>query len=184
MRWTSILLALAACSSRPPPLHDDPQALSYRSRDKVPDAAARQIAAEALGTARRRPPWNEPVHIHAADGPIGDGKAKYLFGEQRLYLGEYETEPGRFREVAPADDSLMAYADANFTVQELVRWSREHGIRWDVRLGRERGGVDEHGPDAGALQVLDELGRSAGGKSAQQAEAERPLLDARYRDRR
>src|SRR6267378_2597493 len=92
MRSCAILLAAAACS-RPPSLHDDPQAIAYRSRSKVPDAAARQIAAEAVGDARRRPAWSEPNHVHAAGGPIGDGKEKYLFGEARLYRSRGRVEP-------------------------------------------------------------------------------------------
>src|SRR5207302_6889730 len=103
--WLALLFA---CSSRPPELHRDPQSLAFRSRGKVPDPDARQIAAEALGDARRRPSWSEPNHVHAADGPFGDGRDKYLFGEARLYLGEYETEPGRFREVDARDNALMA----------------------------------------------------------------------------
>ncbi|MGZ6125373.1 MAG: hypothetical protein ACXWLR_10470, partial [Myxococcales bacterium] len=118
MRRALPLLVLLACT-RPPALHNDPQALAYRSRSKVRDADARQIAAEAVGDARRRPAWSEPNHVHAADGPIGDGQDKYLFGEARLYLGEYETDPGKFREVDPKDDALMAYADALFTLQQL-----------------------------------------------------------------
>ena len=183
-RLPALLLGLLACSSRPPALHDDPQALAWRSRSKVADADARQVAAEALGDARRRPAWSEPNHVHAADGPIGDGQGKYLFGEARLYLGEYETDPGKFREVDPRDDALMAYADALFTVRQLTRWSREHGIAWDVQLGRLRGKVDQGGADGAAQKVLAELARRAGGASAEAAEAGRLALDAKYRDRR
>ena len=180
----SILLVSVACSRHGPRLHNDPQALAWRSRSKVADADAKQIAAEALGDARRRPPWSEPNHVHAADGPFGDGKAKYIFGEARLYLGEYETEPGRFREVDPKDDALMAYADALFTIRQLQDWSREHGIEWDIRLGKLKGRVGADGPDDGGQRVLAELAQRAGGATPQQAEARRPGLDAKYRDRR
>src|SRR3954463_6445866 len=156
-----LLLALLGCTSRPPALHDDPQALAWRSREKVSDAAARRIAAEALGAARRRPAWSEPNHVHAADGPIGDGTDKYLFGEARLYLGEYETDPGKFREVDAKDDALMAYADALFTVQQLRAWSGEHGIGWDMQLGRTRGRVDSSGLDEGGHKIFAELSRRA-----------------------
>ena len=179
-----LLLFALACSSRPPALHNDPQAFAWRSRAKVADADAKQIAAEALGDARRRPPWSEPNHVHGDDGPIGDGHAKYIFGEARLYLGEYETEPGKFREVDPKDDALMAYADALFTVKQLQDWSREHGIEWDVQVGHIRGRVGAEGPDASARRVLAELSRRAGGATPQAAEAGRPALDAKYRDRR
>ena len=178
--WLALLFA---CSSRPPELHRDPQSLAFRSRGKVPDPDARQIAAEALGDARRRPSWSEPNHVHAADGPFGDGRDKYLFGEARLYLGEYETEPGRFREVDARDDALMAYADALFTVQQLQRWAREHGVSWDVQLDRSKGRVDAAGPDAGAQKVLAELSQRAHA-TAREAEAQRPRLDSKYRDRR
>jgi len=184
MRSVVLLLAAAACTSRPPALHDDPQALAYRSRDKVPDAAARQIAAEAFGDARRRPAWSEPNHVHAADGPIGDGKDKYLFGEARLHLGEYETDPGKFREVDPGDDAVMAFADAIFTLQQLQEWAGKHKISWDVQVGRSRGVVDAAGPDAAARKLLDELSARAGGTSARQAEMQRSSLDQKYRDRR
>ncbi len=179
-----LLVLLAACTSKPPALHDDPQALGFRSHRKVSDADARQIAAEALGDARRRPAWSEPNHVHAADGPIGDGADKYIYGEARLYLGEYETDPGKFREVDPRDDALMAYADALFTLQQLTRWSREHRVVWDVRLGHLKGHVDSNGPDSGAQKIEAELSRRAGGATPAAAEAERARLDAKYRDRR
>jgi hypothetical protein len=184
MRSVALLLAAAACTSRPPDLHDDPQALAYRSRDKVKDSAARQIAAEAVGDARRRPAWSEPNHVHAADGPFGDGKDKYLFGEARLHLVEYETDPGKFREVDPKDDAMMAYADALFTVQQLQEWAQRHKISWDVQIGRSRGRVEASGPDSAARKVLADLAALAGGATAQQAESERRRLDQKYRDRR
>src|SRR5947208_12275435 len=170
------LFALLACSARPPDLHNDPQAIAYRSRSKVPDAAARQIAAEAVGDARRRPAWSEPNHVHAA-GPFGDGKDKYLFGEARLYLGEYETDPGKFREVDPKDDAIMAYADALFTVQQLQEWAQRHKISWDVQVGRSRGRVEANGPDSPARKLPADPAAPAGGAPAQQAESERRRLD-------
>jgi hypothetical protein len=183
MRTVVLLLAAAACT-RPPALHDDPQALAYRSRSKVPDAAARHIAAEAVGDARRRPAWSEPNHVHAADGPIGDGSDKYLFGEARLYLGEYETEPGRFREVEPKDDAVMAYADALFTVQQLQEWSQKYKVSWDVQLGRAQGRVEASGADSDAQKLLADLAARAGGATPQLAEQQRRRLDQKYRDRR
>jgi len=183
MRSAVLLLAVAACTSRPPALHDDPQALAYRSRSKVTDTAARHIAAEAVGDARRRPAWSEPNHVHAVDGPLGDGNDKFLFGEARLYLGEYETEPGKFREVDPKDDALMAYADALFTVQQLKEWAQRYQVSWDIQLGRAKGRVEASGADASAQKLLADLSRKAGA-GAEQAEAQRRRLDQKYRDRR
>jgi hypothetical protein len=184
MRSAAFLLAAAACTSGPPALHDDPQAIAYRSRSKVPDPAARQIAAEAVGDARRRPAWSEPNHVHAADGPAGDGKDKYLFGEARLYLGEYETDPGKFREVDPKDDAVMAYADALFTIQQLQEWAQRYKVSWDVQLARFRGRVEASGPDAATQKLLADLSARAGGITPQQAEMQRRKLDHKYRDRR
>lgn len=182
MRGAPVLLVLLACS-RPPSLHNDPQAIAFRSRSKVRDADAQKIAAEAVGDARRRPAWSEPNHVHGSGGAIGDGKEKYLFGEARLYLGEYETDPGMFREVAPEDDALMAYADALFTVQQLQEWAQRYGVSWDVQLGKSRGRVGASGADASGQKLLDELSRKAK-TSAAQVELRRRQLDEKYRDRR
>ena len=182
MRGALLLPVLLACS-RPPALHNDPQAIAYRSRNKVRDADAQKIAAEAVGDARRRPAWSEPNHVHAAEGPFGDGKDKYLFGEARLYLGEYETDPGKFREVAAEDDALMAYADALFTVQQLQEWAQRYGVSWDVQLGAARGRVEASGADASAQKLLAELSRKAGA-GAEQVELRRRRIDEKYRDRR
>ena len=182
MRRLLPLVAMMACS-RPPALHPDPQAFAYRSRSKVADAAARQIAAAAAGDARRRPPWSEPHPLHAAGGAIGDGRDKYLFGETQLYWGEYEPQPGKFREVEPQDDAAMAYADALFTVQQLQRWAQRHGIAWDVQLGRAKGRVGASGADSAARKLLSDLSGKSG-LTAEEAEMQRPRLDDKYRDRR
>src|SRR3989441_12281488 len=118
MRRLLPLVAMMACS-RPPALHPDPQAFAYRSRSKVPDAAARQIAAAAAGDSRRRPPWGEPHPLHAAGGAIGDGGDKHLFRETRPSLGEDEAAPGKFPAVDPEDDAGTGYPDALFTAHPL-----------------------------------------------------------------
>jgi hypothetical protein len=182
MRVLVLSFALLACGKHGPHLHADPQAMAYRSRSKVPDASAVRIAAEAVGDARRRPAWSEPNHVHAADGPFGNGQEKYLYGEARLYLVEYETDPGKFREVDAHDDAVMAYADALFTFEQLQRWSREGAIDWDVRLFRATGRVTADGPDADARAVLQKLAQTAG--SPKDVESLRSALDAKYRDRR
>jgi hypothetical protein len=183
MRVLVLCFALLACTSHGPPhLHADPQAMAYRSRSKVSDASAVRIAAEAVGDARRRPAWSEPNHVHAADGPFGDGREKYVYGEARLYLVEYETDPGKFREVDAQDDAVMAYADALFTVSQLQRWAREGGIDWDIRLAKAKGRVNAGGADADTRAVLERLATKAG--SPKDVEALRVTLDAKYRDRR
>ena len=178
------LWSLTACTSRPPVLHDDPQALAYRSRDKIKDSAAKKIAAEAVFAARQRRAWNEALHVHGSDGPIGDGADKYVFGEVRLFLVEYESEPGKFREVEPREDALMADADAQFAFGELQRWSREHDVSWDVQLGALKGRVDGNGPDAAAARIIEDLGRRAGAPPGAPLDSARARLDAKYRDRR
>src|SRR5918912_777314 len=71
-------------------------------------------------------------------------------GEAQLHLSEYETDPGRFREVDPKDDARMAYADALFTVQQLQEWAQKYEVSWEIQLGRERGRVEASGADAAA----------------------------------
>lgn len=175
VRSATLLLFACACSSRPPALHTDPQALAYRSRAPVSPDAAVKIAAEAVGDARRRPAWSEPNHVHSVDG--------YLFGEARLYLGEYETDPGKFREVDKDDDAMMALADASFTFQQLSEWSHKYGVDWEVQLGSLRGKIIAGTPDSSAQKLLADLSKRAG-KTPSQAESLRPTLDQKYRDRR
>ena len=182
--WLSLGLVLLGCSPRPPALHNDPQALAYRSRSPVADAACVRIAAEAVGDTRRLAPWSEGIHVHAADGPIGDGKNKFLFGERRLYLIEYESETGKFREVDARDDATMAYAEAVHTVEQLTRWAAVHGVSWDVQLASLGGRVEAGGPDAAAQKILAELARKAGGPELKGLAGARAALDAKYRDRR
>ncbi len=150
----------------------------------MPDRAAVRISAEAVGDSRKRPPWSEGMHVHAADGPIGDGKAKYLFGERRLFLIEYESSPGNFREVEARDDATMAYAEAVHTVDQLTRWAKEQDLSWDVQLDKRVGRVDARGPDANARQILAGLAKKAGAPEVNSLGATRAQLDAKYRDRR
>lgn len=175
MRATLAALLLCACTARPPALHDDPEALAFRSRRPVSSETAQRVAAEAVGAARRRAAWSEPNHVHAVDG--------YLFGEARLLLHEYETDPGKFREVDPRDDAVMSLSDAAFTLGQLGDWSRRYGIEWEVQLGRARGLVTATGPDAAAQKLLGALVKAAG-KTPAEAEGARATLDAKYRDRR
>ena len=183
MRLLALALALLGCSRHPPGLHQDSQALAWRSGAKIPDADAKQIAADAVQTARTRRAWCESNHVHAADSVIGDGQDKFLYGEARLHLREYETQPGKFREVAAEDDAAMAYADGLFVFAQMQRWARDHSVPFDVQLGHRKGRIAADGPDAGAQEILAKLSKRAGGISAAQAEAERPQLDAKYADR-
>ncbi|GAC1339740.1 MAG: hypothetical protein NVSMB23_09120 [Myxococcales bacterium] len=182
----------SACSRAPadaghatgaPELHNDPQALAWRSRAKVPDADARQILAQTVSAARTRAAWAEAAHVHAADGPVGDGTPKFLFGEARLFLVEYETTPGNFRAVDAGDDASMALSDARFVFGLLARWAREHPVSWEVQLGALRGRIDAKGPDAAAARILDSL-RQPGAADPPSDESSRTAIDRKYRDRR
>jgi hypothetical protein len=184
VRTFALAFALAACSRHPPGLHQDSQALAWRSSARLSDADAKQIAADAVKVARSRRAWSESNHVHGADGAVGDGKEKFLYGEARLHLREYETQPGKFREVDADDDAQMAYADALFVFAQMQRWSSAHGVAFDVQLGHRTGRIDASGPDAAAQVILARLSKRAGDISAARAEAERPRLDAKYADRR
>lgn len=173
----------ASPSDLPPQLHHDSRALAYRTRTEIPDADAKQILAQCVSAARARPVWAESPHIHGSDGPIGDGKPKFLFGEDRLFLIEYETEPGKFHEVDPRDDATMARAEAAHLIALLTRWSRAHGVAWDVQFGNQRGGVDENGPDADAEKILAGF-EARSGTATTDLEAACARIDNKYRDRR
>ena len=183
MRLLALALLAAACSPHPPGLHGDAHALAWRTLAKLPDAGAKQIAADVVAEARTRAAWSEPLHVHGADGVIGDGQDKFVFGEARLHLREYETQPGKFRDVDPADDAAMAYADALFDFAQMQRWSKQHGVAFEVRLGHRSGCIGADGPDAEAQEILARLAKHAAGVSAAQAEAERARIDAKYADR-
>jgi len=164
MRSCAILLAAAACS-RPPTLHDDPQAIAYRSRSKVPDAPRGRIAAEAVGDARRRPAWSEPNHVHAAGGPSATERTSTCSARPGSTSASTRPNP----EVPRGGSERRrrhGYADALFTVQQLQEWASATKFPGDVQLHRSRGRVEASGPDAAARKLLAELSTPSGRHSA------------------
>jgi hypothetical protein len=132
MRAISLLAVLFACDP-PPAMTNDPEVLWIRSRDVVSPATARQVVQEA---AEHESTWAGPLYVLSPAASRG----KHLVGHQRLFLREYESEPGRFRTVDTADDRTMACATLRRTVELLSDWSRRLDTAWDVQLGplRER----------------------------------------------
>jgi len=82
---------------------------------------------------------------------IGDGKESTSSARPALPR-RVRDGAGKFREVDPKDDAVMAYADALFTVQQLQEWPAVQGF-----LGRQlhvqgpRGAIR---PDAAARKLL------------------------------
>jgi hypothetical protein len=176
-----VTICAAACARSPS--NSPSSSLSYIARAPVDDAVARQMAALSAAWVHIRPPWKEPLALHATRGVIGDGRPKVLFGRMTFRLREYEPDVGRFREVASDDEALAAYADVRWAVLELQQWSRLYGVDWEIDLGALRGEVTPRGLDPGASQMLKLLCAGAEDPDDAQVEVLRARLDHKYGDR-
>ena len=183
---TAAALALAGCKSpKAPDLANDPKTLAWRSSAPIADAAVQQITAQTGEEARAHKPWSEAGHVHSADGAPGDGKSRFVFGEKKIYLGEYEAPPGKFHPVDAKDDAVMAYAETLAQLEALARWARTASTSFDVALGPQQGKVTADGYDEGAQKLLADLQAKGGAPSdAELLEKEKARISARYADRR
>lgn len=189
MRLPTVLvaaaLALAGCKSqKAPDLVSDPKTLAWRSTAPVPDAMVLQFTAQTGEAARARRPWSDAGHVHAADGSPGDGKAKFVFGERKLFLGEYEAPAGKFHPVDAKEDALMAYGEAISQLEALSRWARAANTSFDVQLGTQSGNVTADGYNDGTQKLLADLqARGAAPADAQALEQEQIRISGKYADR-
>ncbi len=93
-------------------------------------------------------------------------KLEYSFGEDAdggLVCGFHA--PGRFDEIVPMDDCLLASEPANLLRREVLAWCREEGLRaWDRRSGQGllRNLVVREGRRSGERQVRLVTSASAG----------------------
>lgn len=99
--------------------------ISYYSQSSVSVHLSEQLKAEADGLAHQW--WNECMTFF--DDPTGAGRA---YGNTKIFLLGYTTPEGDFIDVPPDDDSAMAWRDAAFITEQLEKWSRAHGISWQV----------------------------------------------------
>jgi hypothetical protein len=135
MRAVALVAMLCACET-PPALESNPDELWFRCNCVVSPASARHVVQEAPA---QRDAWAGPLYVLS---PRAFG-GFHLLGHQRLYLHEYESTVGQFRVVAPEDDNKMACASLHHALGLLTDWGRRFNVRWEVRLGGQRGQVPE-----------------------------------------
>jgi hypothetical protein len=131
MRAVVLVAMLFACE-KPPALENNPEVLWFRCSSMVSASSAQQIVEEA---AAQPDAWAGPIYVLS---PRGFG-GHHLIGHQRLYLREYEITVGQFRAVDPDDDRAMGCASLRHVLGLLNDWARRFHLRWDVRLGGQRG---------------------------------------------
>lgn len=68
----------------------------------------------------------------------------HLLGNTKLFLNGYTTPSGQYVEVDPDEDCFMAAEDAQFIIDRLAEFSRQHGIQWVIDLdGAELGTITD-----------------------------------------
>ncbi|MFO1485717.1 MAG: hypothetical protein U1F71_20310 [Verrucomicrobiaceae bacterium] len=66
----------------------------------------------------------------------------HLVGNTKLFLNGYTAPSGQYVQVDPDEDCFMAAEDAQFIIDQLAEFSRQHGIQWVVDLeGAELGTI-------------------------------------------
>jgi hypothetical protein len=103
--------------------------LTYRSKHPVPDSIRLQLQREAESLAPREQWWAESMVFF--ESPEWRG---HLLGDSNIMLLGYQRADGEYVTVEPSDDMLMAYRSARFLVSVLKRWSRLHGIQWELEF--------------------------------------------------
>lgn len=114
--------------------------LDYCTTAAVPQHAKNAIEAEAQQLVPPENWWTEPLHFF--DPGEGDGR---LYGGTKIFLGGYSTNEGGYMEVAPDDDSLMAYRDTCFILNKLAEWGEKYGLSWQVDCAGEPIGIISKG---------------------------------------
>ncbi len=111
--------------------------MSYNSTARVSPQLTDQLTAEANALAHNW--WSEGISWF--EDPTGAGRA---FGDTKLFLSGSTSDQGDWIEVTPEDDSAMAWRGAAFILEQLEKWSREHGIEWQLSCaGSVIGTIDE-----------------------------------------
>jgi hypothetical protein len=97
--------------------------LTYQTTKPVKAAIKNAILAEVARINPAREWWSESLIFfevkRRAKGPTP------LTGDTKLFRAD---------EADDDDDEFMGYRDAAFIVQQLVRWSHEHGIDWVLEM--------------------------------------------------
>ena len=149
--------------------------LAFVTAAPVAEEVRRAIESEAEGLVHDW--WAESMSFSDRDGT---GRVK---GGATLFLIGYSTADGGYREVDPDDDSLMAWREASFICSHLERWSREHGLAWELACeGEPIGRIGGGSLDPAATAFLADLLAMVGGPVLDREDRMR-LIAARYADR-
>ncbi|MBN9118326.1 MAG: hypothetical protein J0I06_04050 [Planctomycetes bacterium] len=104
-------------------------ALFYQTTKPVVAAVKRAILADAARLNGERGWWCESIIFFEVDRKKGPTP---ITGDTKLFRSDAHED----------DDDFMAHRDAAFIVQQLVRWSREHGVDWTLEMaGTEVGTI-------------------------------------------
>ena len=127
--------------------------LGYRTTEPVAEEVRAKILDEAYELV---PPrgwwWAESLSFLDPD----EEEDRTLAGVSKISWPGYTIAAGEFVEIDDADDELMAYLDTRFIVEQLCRWSREHGLTWVVDcVGEELGTVQGGECDEDLQEALD-----------------------------
>lgn len=114
--------------------------MSYVTRESVPEDVKKSIQSEAQKLDSGHDWWCESICFF--DNPRFPDR---LCGDTKLFLMGYTTDTGDYIDVDVDEDNLMAASDALFIIDHLCRWSKEHGISWDVIVEGEKIGTIENG---------------------------------------
>ena len=70
---------------------------------------------------------------------LGEWKRKpgHLAGASDLVLGSYTDSNGEWIQFDVDEEQFMAGRDADFIIEQLERWSREHGVSWTLSMDGE-----------------------------------------------
>lgn len=136
--------------------------LSYTSKAKV-DAATRKAVLADAGSIQRDW-WCESFAF------FDDPKAKRkLSGDSKLMLLGYTTPKGKFVDVDPEDDLLMAAREVAFIVQRLSLWSKNFEIDWlieESEMGLS-GTITDGKPDASTKKIVETFASMADAEDVQ-----------------
>src|SRR5262245_57874283 len=121
--------------------------LSYWATSRVPDAVVSAIKADASRVNATRDWWCEPLVFfkwrETGSNLSGDTKP--------LFAGGYGGSDN-YVKVDYDDDQFMARRDFQFIIDQLCKWSREHGVSWQLHFADGDLGVIENGrPNAAAF---------------------------------
>lgn len=106
--------------------------ISYTTTAAVSAKARNAILADAERVNKEREWWCESI-IFFTDKK----RSKLLVGDTKLFFPGMYSDPDAedgLMEVDADDDNFMAFRDAAFILQQLMRWSKLHRVDWTLEM--------------------------------------------------